>query len=206
MIMKVLLVNGSPHKNGCVYTALSEVGGQLKKHGVDFEIFHIGTAPVRGCIACGACAKLGKCAFNDDVCNPLMEKMLEADGIIIGSPVYYAGTNGALCAVLDRAFYASQGRYARKPGAAVVSCRRGGASATFDRINKYFTISRMPVVSSQYWDSIHGTCAEEALQDEEGLQTMRTLADHMVWMLRSIDAAGLEVPAAEPPRKTNFIR
>lgn len=204
--MKVLLVNGSPHKNGCVYTALSEVGGQLKKHGVDFEIFHIGTAPVRGCIACGACAKLGKCAFNDDVCNPLMEKMLEADGIIIGSPVYYAGTNGALCAVLDRAFYASQGRYARKPGAAVVSCRRGGASATFDRINKYFTISRMPVVSSQYWNSIHGTCAEEALQDEEGLQTMRTLADHMVWMLRSIDAAGLEVPAAEPPRKTNFIR
>ena len=204
--MKVLMVNGSPHKNGCVYTALSEVGGQLKKHGVDFEIFHIGTAPVRGCIACGACAKLGKCAFNDDVCNPLMEKMLEADGIIIGSPVYYAGTNGALCAVLDRAFYASQGRYARKPGAAVVSCRRGGASATFDRINKYFTISRMPVVSSQYWNSIHGTCAEEALQDEEGLQTMRTLADHMVWMLRSIDAAGLEAPAAEPPRKTNFIR
>lgn len=111
-----------------------------------------------------------------------------------------------LCAVLDRAFYASQGRYARKPGAAVVSCRRGGASATFDRINKYFTISRMPVISSQYWNSIHGTCAEEALQDEEGLQTMRTLADHMVWMLRSIDAAGLEVPAAEPPRKTNFIR
>ena len=165
--MKVLLVNGSPHKNGCVYTALSEVGGQLKKHGVDFEIFHIGTAPVRGCIVCGACAKLGKCAFNDDVCNPLMEKMLEADGIIIGSPVYYAGTNGALCAVLDRAFYASQGRY---------------------------------------WNSIHGTCAEEALQDEEGLQTMRTLADHMVWMLRSIDAAGLEAPAAEPPRKTNFIR
>ena len=170
------------------------------------DIFQIGTQPVRGCIACGACAKLGKCAFNDDVCNPLMEKMLEADGIIIGSPVYYAGTNGALCAVLDRAFYASQGRYARKPGAAVVSCRRGGASATFDRINKYFTISRMPVISSQYWNSIHGTCAEEALQDEEGLQTMRTLADHMVWMLRSIDAAGLEVPAAEPPRKTNFIR
>ena len=203
--MKVLLVNGSPHKNGCVYTALSEVGGQLKKHGVDFEIFHIGTAPVRGCIACGACAKLGKCAFNDDVCNPLMEKMLEADGIIIGSPVYYAGTNGALCAVLDRAFYASQGRYARKPGAAVVSCRRGGASATFDRINKYFTISRMPVVSSQYWNSIHGTCAEEALQDEEGLQTMRTLADHMVWMLRSIDAAGLGGSGAEPPGKTRFF-
>lgn len=204
--MKVLLVNGSPHAEGCVYTALSEIKSQLSKHDVESDIFQIGTQPVRGCIACGACAKLGKCAFNDDVCNPLMEKMLEADGIIIGSPVYYAGTNGALCAVLDRAFYASQGRYARKPGAAVVSCRRGGASATFDRINKYFTISRMPVISSQYWNSIHGTCAEEALQDEDGLQTMRTLADHMVWMLRSIDAAGLEVPAAEPPRKTNFIR
>lgn len=204
--MKVLLVNGSPHENGCVYTALSEVGKQLKKHDVDFEIFQIGTAPVRGCIACGACGKLGKCAFDDDVCNSLIEKMLEADGIIIGSPVYYAGANGALCAVLDRAFYASQGRYARKPGAAVASCRRGGASATFDRINKYFTISKMPVVSSQYWNSIHGTCAEEALQDEEGLQTMRTLADHMVWMLKSIEAANLEAPAAEPPKKTNFIR
>lgn len=122
------------------------------------------TQPVRGCIACGACAKLGKCAFNDDVCNPLMEKMLEADGIIIGSPVYYAGTNGALCAVLDRAFYASQGRYARKPGAAVVSCRRGGASATFDRINKYFTISRMPgdflsVLEFDPWNLCGGSAA-----------------------------------------------
>lgn len=204
--MKVLLVNGSPHAEGCVYTALSEIQGQLKKHGIESEIFQIGTAPVRGCIACGGCAKLGKCAFDDDVCNKLVDKMLEADGIVIGSPVYYAGANGALCAVLDRAFYVSQGRFARKPAAAVVSCRRGGASATFDRINKYFTISKMPVVASQYWNSIHGTCAEEARQDEEGLQTMRTLADHMAWMLRSIEAAGLQAPEEEAPKKTNFIR
>ena len=204
--MKVLLVNRSPHAEGCVYTALSEIQGQLKKHGIESEIFQIGTAPVRGCIACGGCAKLGKCAFDDDVCNKLVDKMLEADGIVIGSPVYYAGANGALCAVLDRAFYVSQGRFARKPAAAVASCRRGGASATFDRINKYFTISKMPVVASQYWNSIHGTCAEEARQDEEGLQTMRTLADHMAWMLRSIEAAGLQAPEEEAPKKTNFIR
>lgn len=204
--MKVLLVNGSPHETGCVYTALSEIQGQLKKHGIQSEIFQIGTEPVRGCIACGGCAKLGKCVFDDDVCNKLVEKMLEADGVVIGSPVYYAGANGALCAVLDRAFYVSQGRYARKPAAAVASCRRGGASATFDRINKYFTISKMPVVASQYWNSIHGTCAEEARQDEEGLQTMRTLADHMAWMLKSIEASGIEAPEAEAPKKTNFIR
>ena len=205
-MMKVLLVNGSPHEAGCVYTALSEIQGQLKKHGIQSEIFQIGTEPVRGCIACGGCAKLGKCVFDDDVCNKLVEKMLEADGVVIGSPVYYAGANGALCAVLDRAFYVSQGRYARKPAAAVASCRRGGASATFDRINKYFTISKMPVVASQYWNSIHGTCAEEARQDEEGLQTMRTLADHMAWMLKSIEASGIEAPEAEAPKKTNFIR
>ena len=205
-MMKVLLVNGSPHEAGCVYTALSEIQGQLEKHGIQSEIFQIGTDPVRGCIACGGCAKLGKCVFDDDVCNKLVDKMLEADGVVIGSPVYYAGANGALCAVLDRAFYVSQGRYARKPAAAVASCRRGGASATFDRINKYFTISKMPVVASQYWNSIHGTCAEEARQDEEGLQTMRTLADHMAWMLKSIEASGIEAPEAEAPKKTNFIR
>lgn len=204
--MKVLLVNGSPHAEGCVYTALSEIQGQLEKHEIESEIFQIGTDPVRGCIACGGCAKQGRCVFDDDVCNKLVVKMLEADGVVIGSPVYYAGANGALCAVLDRVFYVSQGRYARKPAAAVVSCRRGGASATFDRINKYFTISKMPVVASQYWNSIHGNCAEEARQDEEGLQTMRTLADHMAWMLKSIAASGIEAPEAEAPKKTNFIR
>ena len=144
--------------------------------------------------------------FDDDVCNELREKMIEADGIVIGSPVYYAGPNGALCAVLDRVFYTSQGRLARKPAAAVASCRRGGASATFDRLNKYFTISKMPVVASQYWNSIHGTCAEEARQDAEGLQTMRTLADHMAWMLKAVAADSLTEPADEAQIKTNFIR
>ncbi len=204
--MKVLLVNGSPHAEGCVYTALSEVGGQLEKHGVESEIFQLGTGPVRGCIACGACSKLGKCAFDDDVCNQLAEKMMAADGIVIGSPVYYAGANGAVCAVLDRAFYVSKNRLAHKPGAAVVSCRRGGASATFDRLNKYFTISRMPVVSSQYWNSIHGTTAEEARQDLEGLQTMRTLADQMAWMLQCMDKSGIKPPAETEQIRTNFIR
>ncbi len=204
--MKVLLVNGSPHAEGCVYTALSEIAAQLEKNGVDSEIFQIGTDPVRGCIACGACSGLGKCAFDDDVCNSLLEKMIEADGIVIGSPVYYAGANGAICAVLDRVFYTSQGRLAHKPAAAVVSCRRGGASATFDRLNKYFTISRMPVVPSQYWNSIHGTCAEEARRDLEGLQTMRTLADHMAWMLACIEKPGVNPPEETEQIKTNFIR
>ena len=204
--MKVLLVNGSPHTEGCVYTALSEVGSQLAKHGVESEIFQLGTKPVRGCIACGACSELDRCAFDDDICNELVEKMIEADGIVIGSPVYYAGANGAICAVLDRAFYVSKGRLAHKPAAAVVSCRRGGASATFDRLNKYFTISRMPVVSSQYWNSIHGMTAEEARQDLEGLQTMRTLADHMAWMLACIEKPGVNPPEETEQIKTNFIR
>ncbi len=204
--MKVLLVNGSPHEEGCTYTALSEVAAQLDRNGVESEMFQLGTAPVRGCIACGTCGKLGKCAFDDDVCNKLAEKMAEADGIVIGSPVYFAGPNGALCAVLDRVFYSAGGKMARKPGAAVVSCRRGGASATFDRLNKYFTILKMPVVASQYWNSIHGMTAEQARQDAEGLQTMRTLADHMAWMLQNIEKAGIEAPADEPKISTNFIR
>ena len=204
--MKVLLINGSPHENGCTYTALSEVASQLNKNGIDTEILYIGKDPVRGCVACGACAKLKKCAFDDDKCNIIAEKMLEADALVIGSPVYFAGPNGALCALLDRAFYFSSGKMAGKPGAAVVSCRRGGASATFDRLNKYFTISNMPVVSSQYWNMVHGMCAEDVLKDEEGLQTMRTLADNMAWMLKNMEAGGIEKPQRERKISTNFIR
>ncbi len=204
--MKVLLVNGSPHESGCTYTALSEIAMQLEKNGIESEIFQIGKDPVRGCIACGACAKLKKCAFNDDRCNILAEKMVAADAVVLGSPVYFAGPNGALCALLDRAFYFSSGRMAGKPGAAVASCRRGGASATFDRLNKYFTISNMPVVSSQYWNMVHGMCAEDVLKDEEGLQTMRTLADNMAWMLKSMEAGGIEKPQRERKISTNFIR
>ena len=159
--MNVLLINGSPHKKGCTYTALSEVAGQLEKNGIGSNIVHIGSKPIRGCIACGACRETGLCVFDDDPVNECSGLLKAADGLIVGSPVYYAAPNGALCAFLDRLFYMKSGAYAYKPAAAVVSCRRGGASAAFDRLNKYFTISCMPIVSSQYWNSVHGNTPEE---------------------------------------------
>lgn len=204
--MKVLLINGSPHKNGCTYTALNEVSKALKNNNVDSEIFHIGMKPIQGCIACGKCYKTKKCAFEDDVYNNLFEKIKEADGIIIGSPVYYAGPNGSLCALLDRLFYSASYLITNKPAAAVVSCRRGGASAAFDRLNKYFTINQMPVVTSQYWNSIHGNTAEEAKQDLEGLQIMRTLGNNMAWMLKNIKNSEEKLPQREEKISTNFIR
>ena len=203
--MKVLLINGSPHKEGCTFTALSEIKDQLEKEGIDSEIFWIGNKPVRGCIACGRCGTLEKCAFDDDVANEIVEKMLESDGLIIGSPVYYAGPNGALCAILDRVFYSASSKFAFKPGASVVSCRRGGSTASFDRLNKYFTISNMPIVASKYWNMVHGNTPEEVKQDLEGLQTMRTLAKNMAWMLKSIE--NTDLPEAEDEKqRTNFIR
>ena len=203
--MKVLLINGSPHKEGCTFTALTEIKNQLEKEGVDSEIFWIGNKPVRGCIACMKCGHgTSKCAFDDDPANEIIDKILEADGLIVGSPVYYSGPNGALCAVLDRVFYAANRHFVFKPAAAIVSCRRGGASATFDRLNKYFTISNMPVVSSQYWNSVHGNTPEEVKQDIEGLQTMRILAKNMVWILRSIE--NNDLPELEDKIATNFIR
>lgn len=204
--MKVLLVNGSPHAKGCTYTALSEIAGALQKSGIEAEIFHIGQKPVRGCIACSRCEELERCVFDDDVCNELIEKILAADGIVIGSPVYYSGVNGALCALLDRAFFASSHKFAHKPAAAVVSCRRGGATAAFDRLNKYFTISQMPVVSSQYWNMVHGFTPKEVRQDLEGLQIMRTLGNNMAWMLNSIRDGKHTPPEREPWIMTNFIR
>lgn len=203
--MKVLLINGSPHENGCTYTALSEVAKVLETEGIETQIFQIGKKPVRGCIACGACGKLGKCAFDDDPANEMMRLMQEADGIVIGSPVYYAGPNGALCALLDRAFYAGSG-FEFKPAAAVVSARRSGTTATFDRLNKYFTINRMPVVSSQYWNGVHGSTPDDVKKDEEGLQTMRTIGYNMAWMLKSIADGKQLLPTIEPFNRTNFIR
>ncbi len=203
--MKVLLINGSPHENGCTYTALSEVAKTLETEGIETQIFHIGKKPVRGCIACGACGKLGKCVFDDDPANEMMKLMQEADGIVIGSPVYYAGPNGALCALLDRAFYAGSG-FEFKPAAAVVSARRSGTTATFDRLNKYFTINRMPVVSSQYWNGVHGFTPDDVKKDEEGLQTMRTLGRNMAWMLKSIADGKQPLPTIEPFMPTHFIR
>ena len=207
--MQVLLINGSPHPKGSTATALATVAGQLEKAGIETTTLHVGHKAIRGCIACGKCARTGLCVFKDDPVNECIERMREADGLVVGSPVYYAGPNASLCALLDRMFYMKSAPYAFKPAAAVVSCRRGGASASFDRLNKYFTIARMPVVSSQYWNSIHGNNAEEAVQDAEGLQIMRALGDNMAWLLQCIEAgkkAGITPPAGEAWQPTNFIR
>jgi multimeric flavodoxin WrbA len=206
--MKVLLINGSPREGGCTFTALSEAAGVLVNKGIETELFQIGKRAVYGCVGCRSCAKLGKCVFGDDPCNALVERARTADGFIIGSPVYYAGANGALCALLDRAFYSGGAAFAGKPGAAVVSCRRGGAGSAFDRLNKYFTINQMPVVSSQYWNAVHGNTPEEVRQDEEGLQIMRTLGANMAWLLQSLAAARDKVPLPEKEKRigTNFIR
>ena len=204
--MKVLLINGSPHKEGCTFTALTEIKNQFEKEGIDSEIFWIGNKPVRGYIACLKCGHGdGKCAFDDDPANEIAEKIIESDGLIVGSPVYYAGPNGALCAILDRVVYSSGADFAFKPAASIVSCRRGGASASFDRLNKYFTISNMPIVASQYWNMVHGNTPEEVKQDLEGLQTMRTLASNMAWILKSIENTDLPSHEEEKQR-TNFIR
>lgn len=205
---KILLINGSPHEHGCTYTALKEVADTLAAGGVDSEFVYLGTKPVTGCIACGSCAGTGRCAFGDQV-NEVLEKLDEYDGIVTGSPVYYAGPSGQICAFLDRLFYASGGRMAGKLAAAVVSCRRGGASAAFDRLNKYFTISNMNVVSSQYWNQVHGKVPEDVRKDKEGLQTMRTLARNIIWNLKNMEAgraAGVEPPEYEAKEYTNFIR
>ena len=207
--MNILLINGSPHSRGCTHTALAVVAEQLEKHGLGTEIHHIGTQAIRGCIACDKCEKTGYCVFEDDSVNAVIDKLRAADGLVVGSPVYYAAPNGALCAFLDRLFYRKSAGYFFKPAAAVVSCRRGGASAAFDRLNKYFTINRMPVVSSQYWNAVHGNTPDEVRQDLEGLQIMRTLGNNMAWLVRCIDAgrkAGVNPPETEPWIPTNFIR
>lgn len=203
------MVNGSPKAKGCTYTALCEVAGALEKSGIETEIFHVGTEAIRGCMGCGACRKLDKkCVFNDSV-NTFIEKAETADGFIFGSPVYYASASGALTSFLDRVFYAGKPNFEYKPGAVIVSCRRGGASAAFDQLNKYFTISNMPIVSSQYWNQVHGNNPEEVKQDLEGMQTMRTLGGNMAWLLKSIEAGkqiDIHVPEKEISVSTNFIR
>jgi len=202
--MKVLLINGSPNHDGCTFTALNEMVSALEKNGAETEMLQIGTKPVRGCIACSKCRELGKCVFVDDIANEMAAKIIAADGVVIGSPVYFSAPNGALCALLDRVFFANMGRFKHKPGAAVVSCRRGGASAALDRLNKYFTIAQMPVVSSQYWNMVHGFEPEHVLRDVEGLQTLRVLANNMAWLIKSIKS-GEPPPATEKPRlMTNF--
>ena len=207
--MKVLMVNGSPHKEGCTYTALKEVAGALEKYGIESEIFWVGNGEIAGCIGCGACAKTGEGCFRKDVVNEFVAKAGEVDGYIFGSPVHYAAASGALTSFMDRAFYSGGSKMTGKPAAAVVSCRRGGASAAFDQINKYFTINCMPVVGSQYWNQVHGGKAEEVKQDEEGMQTMRTLGNNMAWLLSCIEAGkekGITFSEREPVIRTNYIR
>lgn len=206
--MKVLLVNGSPHAKGCTWTALSEVAAELEKQGIGTQIFQLGTQPVAGCIACGSCRKTGRC-FREDKVNEALALVPDFDGFVFGSPVYYASASGQLESFLDRLFFAGSSLFANKPGAAVVSCRRGGASAAFEQINKYFGMNNMPVVTSIYWNQVHGNTPDEVRQDAEGLLTMRQLARNMAWMLRCFEAgkaAGIPMPATEPVIRTNFIR
>ncbi|WP_455716224.1 flavodoxin family protein [Anaerosporobacter sp.] len=206
--MKVLLINGSPNEHGCTFTALHEIEETLHKQEIETEIFQIGKKPIAGCIACKKCRTTGRCVFPDKV-NDIHDHIYEYDGIIVGSPVYYAGPSGQLCAFLDRLFYSSGPDMAGKFAATIVSCRRGGASSAFDRLNKYFSISNMPVVSSQYWNQVHGNTPEEVKQDLEGLQTMRTLGENMAWLIKGKYASansGLTMPTYEPRIATNFIR
>lgn len=210
--MKVLLVNGSPHQKGCTYTALAEAAKALNNEGIETEIFQLGTKPVAGCLACGTCETKGSCVFDDRV-NEFLDIAKDAEGFIFGSPVYYASANGALTAFMDRVFFADMnaGRqsFYLKPAAAVVSARRAGTTASFDQLNKYFTISQMPVISSQYWNMVHGFTPEDVQKDLEGLQTMRTLGKNMAWFLKCREAgikAGVPFPVREETTPTNFIR
>lgn len=206
--MKVLLLNGSPHEKGCTYTALDQIADALRGDGVEAEILWLGKEAVTSCQACGACRKLGKCVY-EDIVNQIADKMDECDGLIIGSPVHYAGASGQTTSVMDRLFYSASKCLRYKPGAAIVSARRGGTTAAFDQLNKYFTIAQMPVVSSRYWNMVHGNTPEQVLQDEEGVAIMRTLGHNMAWMLKCIQAgkdAGVGMPVTEAPVFTNFIR
>jgi len=207
--MKVLMINGSPHEKGCTYTALSEVATSLKKQGIESEILWIGKGVTQGCSACGSCKTTGVCIFTNDLVNEVSVKAQACDGLILGSPVYYASANGAMIAFLDRLFRLISKKMALKPGASIVSCRRGGASATFDQLNKYITYSQMPVVSSTYWNSVHGNTPDEVRQDLEGMQVMRNLGSNLAWLLKCIEAGkanGVELPVREEPLVTSFIR
>ena len=206
--MKVFLVNGSPHQHGCTDRALREVASALEQGGMETELFWIGNRPIGGCIGCGACAKLGRCAFDGPV-NEFAEKLDSADGFVFGSPVHYAAASGNMTSFLDRLFYSQGRKLAGKPAAVVVSARRGGTTATYDQLLKYPGICQMPIVTSCYWNMVHGQNAEEVEQDKEGLRTMRVLGHNMAYLLHCLAvgrAAGVPLPPTEPPAKTNFIR
>lgn len=206
--MRILMLNGSPRPNGNTFLALSEIGKQLKEEGIDYEIFQIGGAPIRDCLGCGKCTENG-CVFTDDRVNEFIAKAKDADGFVFGTPVYYAHPSGRILSFLDRAFYSGSGAFRFKPGAAVAVARRGGTTASFDCLNKYFGISQMPVIGSTYWNNVHGTAPGEAAFDAEGLQTMRNLARNLAWMLKCFEAgkkSGIPLPKTEKGNRTNFIR
>ncbi len=211
--MKVLLVNGSPHKSGCTNRALEEVAATLQKEGIETEMFWIGNKPIGGCIACKRCIQTGKCVF-DDVVNTCREKAYEADGFVFGTPVHYGAASGNMTAFMDRLFYSELGgnqnkAFYLKPAAAVISARRAGTTATFDQMNKYFTIQEMPIVSSRYWNMVHGAVPEQVEEDLEGLYTMRVLGRNMAYLLKCQEAAkkaGVALPEREPAIFTNFVR
>lgn len=207
--MKVLLVNGSPHVKGCTATALDEVAKALNECGIETKISWIGGKPLSGCVACDYCKSAHQCAIDSDMVNVIGAELDNYDGFIFGSPVYYAGPNGSMISFMDRLFHAFKSKLLFKPAAAIVSCRRAGSSSTFDALNKYFTIYNMPVVSSSYWNGVHGNTPEEVVQDLEGMQVMKNLGKNMAWLLKCIEAgkqAGISHPEPDPQVKTNFVR
>lgn len=205
--MKVILFNGSPNIHGCTYTALHEIEETLQKNGIETEVFQVGSKNVRGCIGCGKCRESGKCIF-DDIVNEAIDKIKEADGVVFGSPVYYASANGTMISFLDRLFYAASQHLAYKPGAVVVSARRAGTTATYDELNKYLGISNMLIVPAPYWNMVHGNTAEEVKQDREGLYIMRQIGENMTWMLKMLENAKANgiAPSILEKERTNFIR
>ncbi len=207
--MKVLLVNGSPHEKGCTYTALAECAKALNDNGIETEFFWLGNAPIGGCRGCGGCRKAGKCVFGGDKVTEFTDICDNYDGFIFGSPVHYAAMSGAMTSFMDRVFYSAGGRLRSKPGAGVVSARRGGTTAALDQLQKYFYITGMPIPTSQYWPMVHGNTPAEVAEDLEGLQTMRLLGENMAWLLKCIEAgkkAGIEPPERQQKINTNFVR
>lgn len=207
--MKVLLFNGSPRSNGCTFTALSEIASVLNVQGIETEILQIGNKPVQDCIGCNGCANKGKCVFSDDCVNEWIEKSKSADGFVFGTPVYYAHPSGRILSAMDRLFYAGVKQFEHKPAAVIASARRAGTTATLDTISKHLTDAQMPVISSTYWNMVHGNTPEQTKQDLEGMQTMRNLGANMAWILKCIDAgkkSGIIAPVAEMSAWTNFIR
>lgn len=207
--MKVLLLNGSPRGNGCTYTGLLEIAGELNQKGIETEIIGIGDQPIIGCIACGGCRETKRCVFGEDGVNSFLDKVEEADGVVFGTPVHYAGVSGAVKSFMDRAFYANSVAFRGKPGAIIASCRRGGSSATLDSLAKYLSYAEMPIVSGRYWNMIHGSTPEDVKKDLEGMENLRFLGRNMAWLMQCIEVgtkAGIQMPEYETKTWTNFIR